>query len=285
MSTELATLTNTSPFEGIKHADPETGETYWLAREMHELAGYAEWRDFDSLIRRAITVCEEVFPGQPMIVPKHNQVARGFGGTQLQQDYRLTRYGALMTLSRSDKPELADYFVVQTMYAENAQRAEVLKLKVAPEPPNIAQALGAKDLRQTGVILRQIAQLDPSVQTLAFTLATSPRPVGEPPSMDLKQQIEDLEKRAAAASLALANEAVQWQNRLSEAGNQAARRVAGTGDAQNQRLLQTGDELTGATREINSAPKTKAELLARLRPVADDNFVEPEKYRDEKPRG
>ena len=47
----------TETFEG--HAQQtETGVEYWLARDLQHLLGYAEWRNFGSVITRAKTACE-----------------------------------------------------------------------------------------------------------------------------------------------------------------------------------------------------------------------------------
>jgi hypothetical protein len=129
--TELAT-THGSPFDSIKHTD-EQGE-YWLTREMWQPAGYAQWQNFEALVQRAIAVCEDKFPGQIVFMPDHENPAGPRGGRPSWGDYRCTRYGAYMILSRSDKPELADYFVMQTLYAENAQRvSQPLSHVVSPE--------------------------------------------------------------------------------------------------------------------------------------------------------
>jgi DNA-damage-inducible protein D len=57
MNTELI-QTLTSTFEA--HAQQtEGGVEYWLARDLQELLGYAEWRNFNqSAISKAKTACE-----------------------------------------------------------------------------------------------------------------------------------------------------------------------------------------------------------------------------------
>jgi hypothetical protein len=126
MSTDLAARRPESPFDSLKHTDPDTGEDYWLTREMWEPAGYATWQKFEELVKRAIKVCEDKFPGQGYINDSVKSSPMPNGGAREVKDYRCTRYGAYMVLSRSDKPHLADYFVMQTMYAENAQRIEAV---------------------------------------------------------------------------------------------------------------------------------------------------------------
>jgi hypothetical protein len=120
-----------SPFDGLKHTD-ENGE-YWLARELYSPAGYSTWQKFEPLITQAQKVLEGISAGQDQVTLQVNQVPRGLNtGYQDQADYRCTRYGAYMILSRSHKPALADYFVIQTMFAENVQRQELSTPPVLP---------------------------------------------------------------------------------------------------------------------------------------------------------
>jgi hypothetical protein len=49
--------TLTTPFEG--HAQQtDGGVEYWLARDVQHLLGYAEWRNFTTVISKARTACE-----------------------------------------------------------------------------------------------------------------------------------------------------------------------------------------------------------------------------------
>ena len=43
-------------FEQYVHADEDT--EYWLARELQELLGYSQWRNFAKVIEKAIVACE-----------------------------------------------------------------------------------------------------------------------------------------------------------------------------------------------------------------------------------
>ncbi|MFM9967717.1 MAG: DNA damage-inducible protein D, partial [Burkholderiales bacterium] len=56
MKSEIVrTLTTT--FEG--HAQQtDSGVEYWLARDVQHLLGYAEWRNFATVISKAKTACE-----------------------------------------------------------------------------------------------------------------------------------------------------------------------------------------------------------------------------------
>lgn len=51
-------------FEAICHQDEEVGTEFWLARELQPLLGYSHWRNFEPVIEKAITACEN--SGQPV---------------------------------------------------------------------------------------------------------------------------------------------------------------------------------------------------------------------------
>lgn len=54
-STQIQMMTET--FEG--HAqEAEGGVEYWLARDLQQLLGYAEWRNFLNAVTKAKTACE-----------------------------------------------------------------------------------------------------------------------------------------------------------------------------------------------------------------------------------
>jgi DNA-damage-inducible protein D len=52
-----AIQTHTSTFEASAQ-QTETGVEYWLARDLQQLLGYDEWRNFSTAITKAKTACE-----------------------------------------------------------------------------------------------------------------------------------------------------------------------------------------------------------------------------------
>ena len=48
---------NETIFESIKHVDDD-GNEYWYARELQKVLEYTEWRKFDGVINKAISVCK-----------------------------------------------------------------------------------------------------------------------------------------------------------------------------------------------------------------------------------
>ncbi len=109
--------------DDLRH-ETEDGVEFWYARELMDLLGYAQWRNFEEAIRRAIDSCEaaktpakrhfaEVSKSSPM--PK--------GGFRDIRDYMLTRYACYLVAMNGDtrKEEIAfaqSYFAMRTRSAE-----------------------------------------------------------------------------------------------------------------------------------------------------------------------
>ena len=123
----IASLEGASPFEQIRLID-ESGNEYWLARQLQPLLGYRQWRRFEETIERAKLACQN----SGLSVDEHflPTLAKRSGGRP-GNDYRLSRYSCYLTAMSGNpqKPEIAmaqSYFAIKTREAELAPQVSGL---------------------------------------------------------------------------------------------------------------------------------------------------------------
>jgi len=102
----------------------QDGIEYWLARELQELLGYSDWRNFTNTIEKAKESCKTT--GEAVsdhFVDVNKMVKIGSGAERMQEDFMLTRYACYLIAQNGDpkKEQIAfaqSYFAVQTRKQE-----------------------------------------------------------------------------------------------------------------------------------------------------------------------
>src|SRR6516162_2134080 len=97
-----------SPFDSIRQC--QDGREYWSARDLQDLLGYKNWREFEDALERAMLACtnsghepKDHFGDAPKMV------SLGSGSQRKVKDYHLTRYACYLIVQNADseKPIVA----------------------------------------------------------------------------------------------------------------------------------------------------------------------------------
>ena len=111
-------------FEDIKHRR-ESGEEYWLARELADVLEYVQWRNFQTVIDRAMLACKNSgFDVFDQFAEVGKLIEHGKGGKRKVIDYELSRYACYLIVQNGD-PRKEVIALGQTYFAIQTRRAEV----------------------------------------------------------------------------------------------------------------------------------------------------------------
>jgi DNA-damage-inducible protein D len=128
MKTDLVhALTQT--FEG--HAQQtDAGVEFWLARDLQQLLGYTEWRNFTAVISKAKTACEvSRHAVSDHFVDVNKMVDLGSGSQREVDDIMLTRYACYLIAQNGD-PKKQEIAFAQTYFAVQTRRAELIEQRL-----------------------------------------------------------------------------------------------------------------------------------------------------------
>lgn len=128
MKKELITKLHKS-FEDCAHQ--RDGVEFWLARELQELLGYAQWRNFELVVEKAKIACQNA--GQPVadhFADVSKMVEIGSQAERPVEDIALTRYACYLIAQNGDPRKDAIAFAM-TYFAVQTRKQELIETRIA----------------------------------------------------------------------------------------------------------------------------------------------------------
>lgn len=112
-------------FESIKRIN-EYGQEYWLGRELSRVLRYADWRNFENAVFKAMDACKN---SGAQIDDHFGDVTTftkiGGGSTRKISDYALSRYACYLIVMNGD-PNKSVIAVGQTYFAVKTRQQELI---------------------------------------------------------------------------------------------------------------------------------------------------------------
>jgi len=140
----------------------------WSARELQEILGYAEWRNFLKVIDKAKTACENAdVKVSDHFVDVNKMVELGSGSQREIDDIALTRYACYLVAQNGDSVK-SEISFAQTYFAVQTRKQEIIEQRLLDMDRVIARdKLTKSEKKLSGIIYER------GVDEMGFALIRS----------------------------------------------------------------------------------------------------------------
>ncbi len=117
----------TNSFNAIVQQVPNVAAEFWYARDLQELLGYTEWRNFLKVIEKAKDSAQNVGASvQNHFVDVNKMVSIGSGAERPVEDVMLTRYACYL-IAQNGNPRKEAIAFAQTYFAVQTRKQELIE--------------------------------------------------------------------------------------------------------------------------------------------------------------
>ncbi len=129
MSKNQIKLVNYETFESIKHVD-ESGNEFWLARELQKVLEYKKWQKFINVIEKAKEACENSGYAVKSNFTQVGKIVNTGVSTKEIVEYKLSRYACYLIVQNAD-PSKEVVALGQTYFAIQTRKQEISDIEYA----------------------------------------------------------------------------------------------------------------------------------------------------------
>jgi DNA-damage-inducible protein D len=146
-------------FEEIVQTEIETGTEFWFARDLQEALGYVQWRNFEAVIKKAITACETAgYDPEDHFANVSKKVDLGSGAVREVDDIALSRYACYLIAQNGDPSKEAIAFA-QTYFAIQTRKMELIETRLAEvERLGARKKLSLSEKELSGIIFERLGE-------------------------------------------------------------------------------------------------------------------------------
>lgn len=145
-------------FEDIVRTFPETDTEFWCARDLQELLGYTNWRNFSKVIDKAITSCQNAgYEPLDHFVGVIKMVELGSGSRREIEDIGLSRYACYLIAQNGD-PSKDQIAFAQAYFAAQTRKQEIIEKRLTEaERVGARKKLTASERELSGIIFERLS--------------------------------------------------------------------------------------------------------------------------------